>query len=112
MTDKDRQDWTEKLMPPNTKCIFITTLSVSPTHQNRGISSALLKWGTSIADATNVFIWVHSSEGAWGMYTKSGFEVVGMLEVDLDEYAPSPPEDGTDKWGHYVWRYMKYLPKN
>lgn len=111
LTNQDREDWTAKLMPPGTKCMFVTTLSVAPAHQKRGVGSALLKWGTDVADKANVFIWVHSSEGAAGAYEKSGFKVIGELDVDLDEFAPNPPTDGTDKWGHYVFKYMKYLPK-
>jgi len=111
LTDQDRKNWTEKLMPLGTKCMFVTTLSIAPAYQKRGVGSALLEWGIDVADKNDAFIWVHSSEGAWGMYAKSGFEIVGTLDVDLDEYAVRAPDDGTEKWGHYVFRYMKYLPK-
>ncbi|KND93315.1 hypothetical protein TOPH_02087 [Tolypocladium ophioglossoides CBS 100239] len=61
----------------------------------------------------SVFAWVHSSEPVWRMYEKSGFQIIRALDIDLDEYAPMPPPyEGPDaKWGHYVFRYMKYLPK-
>ncbi|KAJ3490522.1 hypothetical protein NLG97_g5763 [Lecanicillium saksenae] len=68
---------------------------------------------SGICDDNSVFAWVHSSDPAWGMYQKSGFEVIRSLDIDLDEYAPcKPPGEGEDaKWGHYVFRYMKYFPK-
>ncbi|KAJ4164181.1 hypothetical protein LMH87_005865 [Akanthomyces muscarius] len=113
LTDADMQAWMAEVMPAGTRCLFIVGLTVSPKYQGRGVGSALLRWGTRICDDNGVFAWVHSSDPAWGMYQKSGFEVIRSLDVDLDEYAPcKPPGEGEDaKWGHYVFRYMKYLPK-
>lgn len=111
MTDADMEKWMQKLMPPGAKCMYVSSLSVSPTFQRRGVGAGLLKWGTDMADKCNIYIWVHSSEGAWGAYAKVGFEVVGTLDVDLDAWAVNAPNDGTDRWGHYVFRYMKYLPR-
>lgn len=113
MTDAEMKHWMERLMPPGSKCMFVATLSVSPEFHGRGVGSALLKWGTETADRFGVFSWVHSSESAWTMYAKHGFDVVGTLDIDLDEWAPGPPkEEGPGAvWGHYVFRYMKRLPK-
>lgn len=47
------------------------------------------------------------------MYQRHGFEVVGSLDVDLDQYAyvAATNEKGeSEKWGHYIFRYMKRLP--
>ena len=115
MTDADMKHWMETLMPEGTKCMFVVTLAVAPKFQSQGVGSALLKWGTDTADKFGVFAWVHSSEAAWKTYEKVGFEVVGTLDVDLDAWAPAPPpkEEGEGAiWGHYVFRYMKRLPKN
>ncbi|KAK9365573.1 acyl-CoA N-acyltransferase [Lipomyces kononenkoae] len=114
MTDADMKQWMEKLMPDGTRCMYVVSLAVAPKWQSRGVGSALMRWGTAQADAAGVFAWVHSSEDAWQMYSKHAFEVVGTLDVDLDEYAPVPPPvelGGDGKWGHYVFRYMKRLPK-
>lgn len=35
-----------------------------------------------------MFIWVHSSEAGVEAYNKAGFEAVGTLDVDLEEYKP------------------------
>jgi hypothetical protein len=110
LTSADLTAWQKEVMPEGTKCLIVIGLSVSPKFQRRGIGSALLRWGTSICDQKGVFAWVHSSEPAWRIYEKSGFQVIRSLDVDLDEYAPCPPpNEGPDaKWGHYVFRYMKY----
>jgi hypothetical protein len=111
LTDADMNSFAEEIMPQGTKCLIVASLSVSPKFQKRGIGSALLKWGTDVVDANGVFAWVHSSEGAWKAYEKSGFKIVRTLDVDLDQYAPLPaPADRYDdgKWGHYVFRYMVY----
>ncbi|KAL7932459.1 acyl-CoA N-acyltransferase [Trichoderma chlorosporum] len=110
LTGADLDAWQKEVMPKGTKCLVVIGLSVSPKFQRRGIGSALLRWGTKICDEAGVFAWVHSSEPAWKIYEKAGFQVIRALDVDLDEYAPCPPPDeGPDaKWGHYVFRYMKY----
>ncbi|OAA59714.1 Acyl-CoA N-acyltransferase [Niveomyces insectorum RCEF 264] len=113
LTNADMNAWMAEVMPEGARCLFVIGLAVAPAYQGRGVGRALLRWGTDVCDARGAFAWVHSSEPAWAMYAKSGFEVVRSLDVDLDEYAPMPPpNEGPDaKWGHYVFRYMKYLPK-
>lgn len=118
LEDADMQDWMSVLMPPGTSCMYILGLIISPAHQSRGVGSALIQYGNAIADQLGLFTWVHSSDQAWKAYRKFGFEVVGDLDVDLDEYAPRGPRDGEEvmgekgmgKWGRYVIRYMKRLP--
>lgn len=112
MESKDMQDWQEILMPPGSQCIIITGLGVRQEYGQRGVGSSLVKWGADQADEHGVFMWVHSSEAAYRTYARNGFGVVGILDVDLDEYAPGPPPEGNGaKWGHYTIRYMKRLPK-
>ncbi|KJZ72430.1 hypothetical protein HIM_08233 [Hirsutella minnesotensis 3608] len=112
-TGRDMEAWMADVMPDGVPCMYIVGLSVAPGFQGRGIGSALLRWGTRICDERRVFAWVHSSEPAWRMYEKCGFQTIRSLDIDLDEYAPVPPPDEGPgaKWGHYVFRYMKYLPK-
>ncbi|GAO19930.1 uncharacterized protein UV8b_01404 [Ustilaginoidea virens] len=112
LTGGDLEKWMEHIMPQGTRCIFVIGLAVSPAYQGRGVGSALLRWGTSICDKEQVFAWVHSSEMEWPMYEKSGFRVARVLDVDLDEYAPAPPPNKGpgSQWGHYMFRYMTYVP--
>ncbi|CAL5872742.1 uncharacterized protein PFLUO_LOCUS7009 [Penicillium psychrofluorescens] len=114
ITDADLRRWMDKVMPEGTRCMFVVSLCVSPKWQGKGVGASLLHWGTRKADAAGVFIWVHSSEGAWRMYQKHGFETLETLDVDLDQYAPSlllNNQGRTEKWGHYVFRYMKRSPQ-
>lgn len=113
LTDDDRKLRQNQMMPPGAKCMFILMFMVSPLHQSKGVGSALLKWGTDVADRNGVYAWVHSSDRAWKVFQKHGFQPLYTLDVDLDEYAPFPPaedERGDGKWGRYVFRYMKRLP--
>jgi GNAT superfamily N-acetyltransferase len=113
-TSKHLHDFMEQTMGPDgVRCLYIMGITVSPQFQGRGVGKALLRFGTDFCDEKGVFAWVHSSEGAWGMYEKCGFQIVEKLDIDLDEYAPVPPPDeGPDaKWGHYVFQYMKYFPR-
>jgi GNAT superfamily N-acetyltransferase len=111
MESKDMQRWQKILMPPGSKCIILTGFSVNPKYQGRGIGGQLLKRVTDLADERGVFMWVHSSEAAVRTYMKGGFEVVGTLEVDLDDYATAPPPEGEGvPWGRYTIRYMKRMP--
>ncbi|KAE8391701.1 hypothetical protein BDV23DRAFT_152848, partial [Aspergillus alliaceus] len=111
MTGADLKRWMDKVMPDGTKCMFVISLCVAPKWQSRGVGSLLLQWGTDTADSTGVFMWVHSSAGAWQMYRSHGFETIEKLDVDLDQYAPAPPPDNEEIWGHYVFRYMIRLPQ-
>ncbi|MCJ1400775.1 hypothetical protein MMC11_003983 [Xylographa trunciseda] len=112
ITDADMRRWQDTFMARGSKCMFIVGLSVDPAFRGHGVGTALMRWGTAIADTNSVFCWLHSSESAFKFYQKEGFEVVGTLEVDLDEFAPGPPDKdlGDGKWGLYVFRYMKRLP--
>jgi GNAT superfamily N-acetyltransferase len=111
ITDADMRNWMAKLMPDGTKCMFICTLSVDPDYASHGVGSALMEWGTRIADEDNVFCWVHASDGSHMFYKKHGFEKVGELMVDLDEFATQPAPDNGGIWGQYTFRYMKRHPR-
>ncbi|KAI8629769.1 acyl-CoA N-acyltransferase [Xylariaceae sp. FL1651] len=119
LENDDMQHWLSVLMPSDTPCMFIIGLIVSPSHQSRRVGSALIQYGNTIADDLGLSMWVHSSHQAYEAYRKFGFEVVRELDIDLDEYAPRGPkeeeetmaEKGSGKWGTYIIRYMKRLPK-
>ncbi|KAK0649929.1 hypothetical protein B0T16DRAFT_410904 [Cercophora newfieldiana] len=111
LTSQDLQEWSDAVMPPGASCLIVVGLSVSPDFQRRGVGSALLKWGTDIADRHHTYAWVHSSAGAWKAYQNAGFKVARVLDVDLDAFAPVPApleRYPGGKWGHYVFRYMVY----
>jgi GNAT superfamily N-acetyltransferase len=103
------------IMPPGTKCWFISGCSVDPQYQGMGVGKALMAYGTEMAENDGVFAWVHSSDSAYRAYKACGFEVARQLVVDLDDYAEGgaiaqgPGEGG--KWGIYTFRYMVYKPE-
>ncbi|KAI0841257.1 acyl-CoA N-acyltransferase [Hypoxylon sp. FL0890] len=119
LEDADMQYWLSNLVPTDAPCMFVVGLIVSPSHQSRGVGRALISHGNAIADDLGLSIWVHSSHQAYEAYKKFGFETVRELDIDLDEYAPRGPEDGepvmgekgSGRWGRYIIRYMKRIPR-
>lgn len=111
-TSANMREWMDKLMPPGSRCIFFMTCCVASEFQGRGVGSAMIRWINEIADGLDVFVWVHSSQDAWKMYEKQGYDVVGVFDVDLDHWARDPPPNEGEgaKWGLYTFRYMKRLP--
>jgi GNAT superfamily N-acetyltransferase len=110
MENADWARWRPVFEPPGSRSIVVAGLAVDPAHHRRGIGSALLSWAGDLADRAGTYIWVHSSEAGYRAYARAGFEVVGTLDVDLDEWAPAPPPEG-GLWGHYVIRWMKRMPR-
>ncbi|KAI0108453.1 acyl-CoA N-acyltransferase [Daldinia grandis] len=119
LEDADMRFWLSDLVPSDIPCVFVVGLTVSPSHQSRGVGSALMRYGNVIADDLGLSIWVHSSHQAYEAYKKSGFETMRELKIDLDEYAPRGPvegeevmgEKGSGRWGRYIIRYMRRIPK-
>ncbi|KAI2472787.1 hypothetical protein F4781DRAFT_321137 [Annulohypoxylon bovei var. microspora] len=119
LENADMKYWMSNIVPSSTPCMFIVGVTVSPSHQSRGVGSALIRHGSAIADDLGLPIWVHSSHQAYEAYRKSGFDTIRELGIDLDEYAPRAPQEGEEvmgekgsgKWGRYVIRYMKRIPK-
>jgi GNAT superfamily N-acetyltransferase len=111
---EDWHKWEKVFMPPGSKSVVVTGLSVNPLHQGKGVGTPLVQWAASKADNAGTYIWVHSSEAGWRAFQKGGFEEVGRLDVDLDAWAeeagglpvPNDVVDG-DKWGVYTCRWMK-----
>ncbi|KAF9410034.1 hypothetical protein BGZ94_001781 [Podila epigama] len=110
----------DHLMPDGVKCRYIYSLSVAPAYQGQGIGSALMKWGTDLADKDNVFCWVSSSMSGWTAYAKAGFIEIGRLDLELDNYAqgvkrtivgPDGMETTSQEWGNYIWRWMRRDPQ-
>jgi hypothetical protein len=68
----------------------------------------MLRWATDRADKDGVNVWVHSSQSAWKVYEKAGFEVVDLLTVNLDDYATKKRMVGkeAEDWGMYEFRIM------
>lgn len=113
LNNSNIESWSERLMPPGTKCRFIVGITVVPEYQGKGVGKALMKWGTEQADSDGVFCWVSSSMVGTKAFQKSGFNEVGRLEATLDEFSEGikNPSDPSGKWGKYVWTFMKREPQ-
>ncbi|EME78827.1 uncharacterized protein MYCFIDRAFT_199934 [Pseudocercospora fijiensis CIRAD86] len=100
--------WMERLMPLGTKCMYISSIVVRPSHQGKGVGSALIHRGTARADEENVFCWVHASEVGTVAFERQGFKTIGKLELDLDRWNTEGivPPDGS-RWGMYTFNYMR-----
>lgn len=114
LTSSHLAGYQKKVMPPSVRCMYVITIAVHPTHQNRGVGTALLKHGTDRADSEGVFCWVHASEAGAGTFRKCEFEVDETLEINLDEPASKMainPPPGQEQWGTYTFTYMIRQPK-
>lgn len=111
MTNASMMSWSRKLMPNGCQCRVIIAINVHPRYQSKGVGSKLIEWGTSKADQEpGTYCWVSSSMGGVRAFEKHGFQEVGRLEADLDEYSEGrgkPIGAGTEKWGVYSWIYLK-----
>lgn len=100
------------LSPSHVKHLILIAISISPLYQGQGIGSSLISYGTRIADERGVYCWVSSSDGGFRAFEKNGFKEVGLLALDLDEFVGEGVRGGSldavdEKWGEYVWRYMR-----
>ena len=79
------------------------------TKGESGVGQAMIKWGTDQADETRVYSWVSSSQGGATAFAKAGFEEIGHLTVNLNDYSDGVrnPETEDGKWGEYTFRTMK-----
>ncbi|KAI1387106.1 uncharacterized protein F4822DRAFT_273758 [Hypoxylon trugodes] len=119
LEDIDMQDWISNMVSAEKSCMIVVGLIVAPSYQSRGVGGALMRHGNTMADGLGLPIWVHSSHQAFEAYKKYGFVAARQLDIDLDEYAPRGPEEGEEvmgdkgsgRWGRYIIRYMKRVPK-
>lgn len=102
------------LTPPGARFCILVAINLLPAYQSLGIGSRLISFGTAIADAEGIYVWVSSNDKGYRAFQKAGFREVGRLELCLDDFAQDGEgtkfEDGESeegKWEAYVWRYMR-----
>ena len=61
-------------------------LNTSPKFQRRGLGSELVKYGLEKADRDGVVVYLSGSPMGVPLYRKLGFEEVGKLELNLEEF--------------------------
>ncbi|MCJ1431136.1 hypothetical protein MMC27_000487 [Xylographa pallens] len=67
------------------KLLLLNLLSVDPTYQRGGAGTALMRWGTRIADERGVEAILESTVAARHLYEQNGFRVVEKMEWDVPE---------------------------
>ncbi|KAK0508307.1 hypothetical protein JMJ35_009391 [Cladonia borealis] len=84
-------------------------LFTEPSFQRQGMGSALVKYGSQLADQANLLIFLQASAIGYPIYAKHGSETDQYLDVDLREWVPGGKSN--DKgYGNYRYRYMLRLP--
>jgi len=93
-----------RLSPPGRKVFYCLGISVLPEYQSKGVGSKMIKWACEIADENDASMWIHLADTEAGprSFEKNGFEVVNVLEIDLDDWT-----EGETEWGVYRFRYMR-----
>ncbi|MCJ1414144.1 hypothetical protein MMC32_000469 [Xylographa parallela] len=67
------------------KLLLLNLLCVDPTYQRGGAGTALMRWGTRIADERGVEAILESTVAARHLYEQNGFRVVEKMEWDFPE---------------------------
>lgn len=88
--------------------LVLQGMATHPDHQRRGIGAKLARWGTDKADERGLRCWTHSSPVGKSTYVKAGFEQVGSVSYNLDEWVPVSHAGG-DRLGTYTFYYMRRL---
>ncbi|CAP60181.1 uncharacterized protein PODANS_1_4960 [Podospora anserina S mat+] len=78
--------------------LFLGILACSPDRQRLGAGSALVKWGTDLADSLRLPTRLESSPVGYAVYRKFGFEDVDVLDMKVKETWGVTKEEGR-YWG-------------
>ncbi|KAJ5666626.1 hypothetical protein N7462_011035 [Penicillium macrosclerotiorum] len=72
--------------------ITLDLLATLPTHQGRGIGSALLRWGTAKADQWQVRIYLEATGEGYPLYIKHGWRPVEEIQLDRTQFGAAGQE--------------------
>ena len=61
-------------------------LGTHPKHERKGAAAKLIRWAFPQADGAGLRCYVDASKLGHALYRKCGFEDVGELLLNLDEY--------------------------
>ncbi|KAH6676634.1 hypothetical protein B0J14DRAFT_358209 [Halenospora varia] len=71
---------------PKGKFYELLELITSPAYQRRGIGASLIQYGLEKADKEGVPCYLTASPMGAPLYKKVGFEEVGRVEVELEQF--------------------------
>lgn len=76
----------------------LALLCCAPTRSRLGAASALLRWGTELADNEGLPCWLEASPQGYRLYMRFGFEPVDVEDLNVTErWGPIRSPD--DDWG-------------
>ena len=64
----------------------LNILVTHPKYQRQGAGSMLVKWGCDKADEYGIICALQASKKGEAVYTKHGFEIKSVREMDLKPY--------------------------
>jgi GNAT superfamily N-acetyltransferase len=73
--------------------IAVGALYTHPSYQRRGCSSAILRWGTQLADANCARIYLESTPQARRLYLNHGWKLIEQSAIDLSEFGVNASYD-------------------
>ncbi|PLB53997.1 hypothetical protein P170DRAFT_469471 [Aspergillus steynii IBT 23096] len=76
-------------------CFIIKELYVLPEYQRRGLGGVLMERMVPKADELGLPGYLESSTVGYGLYIKHGFEEVGRITVDLEQWGGEKGEENT-----------------
>ncbi|KAJ5907336.1 hypothetical protein N7495_000018 [Penicillium taxi] len=72
--------------------VVLELLATMPSHQGRGVGSALLRWGTTQADALQARIYLEATPQGYPLYLKHGWKPVEKITLDYGQYGSEGQE--------------------
>ncbi|KAJ5670962.1 hypothetical protein N7507_000089 [Penicillium longicatenatum] len=87
-TDRDMSRFSAILKAPLLliSVIVLDLLATLPSHQGRGIGSALIRWGTQLADSLQTRIYLEATPEGYPIYLKYGWKRLDEVELDLGKF--------------------------
>ncbi|KAJ5281739.1 hypothetical protein N7478_007111 [Penicillium angulare] len=73
--------------------MMLDILATLPSHQGRGVGSAILRWGCEKADALQVRIYLEATPEGYPLYVKYGWKAVENVDFDMNELGAHGVDD-------------------
>ncbi|KAK0630233.1 hypothetical protein B0T17DRAFT_216403 [Bombardia bombarda] len=65
--------------------LFLGLLASTPTRHRTGAGSALLRWGTELADSLGLPSYLEASPYGYSLYKKFGYQEIDVLDLNITE---------------------------
>jgi len=76
----------------------LSVLVCAPHRQRLGAGSALLRWGTDLADSLGLASWLESSPYGYPLYKRHGYKDISVIDFEITKrWGPTKPADRD--WG-------------